>query len=268
MEVLKLYNLIKQKFKDASINESDLKALFSFYLGNDFIVSNLLLNKITQKQILRIANLRIKTKEPIYSLIGFAPFYGRFFKTHKQVLKPRLDTEILLNEALKLANKNSTILDLCAGSGILGITLNLETNANVTCADISQHSINLIKQNKKLLNANVNIVKSDMFKNIKNKFDIIVSNPPYIKTSDIDCLDVEVKKFDPHLALDGGSDGLDFYRTIKNNFEKFLNPNGTLILEIGFNQLNDVTQIFKNYSTKAIKDFNNLDRVVIIKLKG
>jgi len=106
-----------------------------------------------------------------------------------------------------------------------------------------------------------------MFKNIQDKFDIIVANPPYIKTNDIESLDSEVKNFDPKLALDGGDDGLKFYKIIASEFEKYLNKDGTLLLEIGFNQKNELLEIFSEFDVKVIKDFNNLDRVLIVKIK-
>ena len=268
MEVKNFYNLIKNEFLKNNIDASDANALFDYFYGTNFLVNCKPVEKKLEKQLLKIAKKRIQTREPIYSIIGYAPFYGRFFKTHKKVLKPRLDTEVMLSEALKITNKNSKVLDLCCGTGILGITLNLETNANVVCSDIIRYAINLTKLNSKLLNANVTTIKSDMFKNISGKFDVIVCNPPYIKSESINGLEVEVKKFDPHLALDGGSDGTKFYKIISKTFEKFLTPNGVLILEIGFDQANDIKNIFKNYNIEIKKDFNNLDRVAIVKLKG
>ncbi len=267
MEIKDCYNLIKNKFIAKNIDESDAYALFDYFYGKDFIVANHVLNKKEINKLLRIANKRIKTHEPIFSIINFSPFYGRFFKTNKHVLKPRLDTEILLNEALKLSNNKTKILDLCCGSGILGITLNLEKLCKVLCADISNFALAITRKNAKALGANISAIKSDMFKNIQDKFDIIVANPPYIKTNDIESLDSEVKNFDPKLALDGGDDGLKFYKIIASEFEKYLSKDGTLLLEIGFNQKNELLEIFSEFDVKVIKDFNNLDRVLIVKIK-
>ena len=266
MEVKNFYNLIKNDFLKNNIDASDANALFDYFYGTNFLVNCEQVEKKLEKQILKIATKRIQTRAPIYSIIGYAPFYGRFFKTHKKVLKPRLDTEVMLGEAIKITNKNSKVLDLCCGTGILGITLNLETNANVVCSDISRYAINLTKLNSKLLNANITTVKSDMFKNISGKFDVIVCNPPYIRSESIKNLDVEVKKFDPRLALDGGSDGMKFYNIIRKEFLNYLNENGTLILETSSRRANLVAELFKDFNVKIVKDFENRDRVVVVKL--
>ncbi len=269
MKISEFYRKVKDMFVANNIDVSDADALFDFFFEDNTLWRNFNKNEEIDKKtfykINKIANKRIKTHEPIYSIIGYSPFYGRFFKTNKKVLKPRLDTEILLDEALKLTNKESNILDLCCGSGILGITINLEKGASVVCVDVSNHALKTTKQNAKQLNASVTTIKTDMFKNINGKFDIIVCNPPYIKTNDIKTLDREVKNFDPKLALDGGTDGLKFYRIICKNFKNYLTKNGTLLLEIGFDQKEKLLKLFKNFNVKVLKDFNNLDRVLIIK---
>ena len=124
--------------------------------------------------------------------------------------------------------------------------------------------IKVARQNAKALNCNVNFIKSDMFNNIDGKFDVIISNPPYIESKLCQSLDREVKNYDPILALDGGEDGLDFYRIIKNNLDK-LNEKGVLFLEIGYNQATAIEEIFKDYNIKIIKDYLGHDRVVIVK---
>ena len=143
------------------------------------------------------------------------------------MLIPRPETEILVEKALKHINKQSRVLDLCTGSGAIAISVNKESGALVTAVDISQDAIDLAKENAKLNNAQVDFVLSDMFSGVEGrKFDVIISNPPYIKSQDIVLLQKEVKDFEPNLALDGGGDGYDFYKTIAKNAKTYLNDGG------------------------------------------
>ena len=162
-------------------------------------------------------------------------------------------------------NNLKSCLDMCCGSGIIGITINKETNIKVTCADISIKALRVAKRNINLHKANINIIKSNLFCKIKNRFDIIVSNPPYIPTQDIEKLDSVVKNHEPHLALDGSSDGLKFYREIIAQAPNFLNNNGWLCFEVGINQAKEVEELLKNNfkNVKIVKDYNNIERVVI-----
>ena len=270
MKVKEFYSNIKQTYlngKHCVLTNSDVKAVFDFFYGRDFAAQENEVDKKTAAKINKIINRRIKTSEPIYSIIGYAPFYGRFFKTKRNVLKPRLDTEVALAEALKVVNKNSRVLDLCTGTGILGLTINLETGANVVCADISPVAVRLAKQNAKLLGAQAKIIKSDMFSATQGKFDVIVSNPPYIASANINNLEDEVKKFDPRLALDGGNDGMKFYNIIRREFLNYLNPNGVLILEMSSQLATSIETLFKPYETKIVKDFEGRNRVAVIKIK-
>ena len=204
---------------------------------------------------------------PLQYITNTQEFYGMKFKINENVLIPRYDTEILIEETLKLAKDKDKILDMCTGSGIIAITLakNVE-KSNVFASDISLEALKVAKENNELHNTNVKFINSNLFENIEEKnFDIIVSNPPYITEKEMQKLENQVRK-EPELALYGGVDGLDFYRKITENAKEYLKKEGLLIFEIGYKQKEDVSKIlienkFKNI--KCVKDLQGLDRVII-----
>ena len=224
---------------------------------------------------------------PIQYIFNKAFFYGREFYVNKNVLIPRFDTEILVKQVIDYINSNEkkkyNILDLCTGSGIILITLVKEivdNIKNIIGIDISDKALTVSKKNilkHKINDYNVFLLKSDLFKRLKyfikrhnvDLFDIVVSNPPYINSEDYKKLDVEVKKYEPKLALFGGKDGLEFYRRILRDAKPFLKKDGKVFLEIGYDEAKAVCEIAKknNYkSCKVINDFNNINRVVEISL--
>lgn len=210
---------------------------------------------------------------PVQYITNFQEFMNMRFYVNKNVLIPRQDTEVLVEEVISLAKKSTDIkiLDLCTGSGIIGISLskNLK-NAEVYASDISEGALKVAKINNEKNNAKVNYIHSDLFENIpKIKFDYIVSNPPYIKTDVIETLRDEVRK-EPILALDGGYDGLKFYTKIAKEAINYLKYGGYLCLEIGYDQKDDVIDILEktgNY-TKIYckKDLCDNDRIIIAKV--
>lgn len=215
-----------------------------------------------------------KRKEglPLQYILGREDFYGRTFTVLEGVLIPRQDTEISVEVILKILKENNikNFLEIGCGSGIVSITLDLETKGQVeiTAVDISPQAIKNTKVNKNNLKSNIKILESDLFEEINEKFDLIYSNPPYIKSHDIENLQVEVRDHEPRLALDGGSDGLYFYRKIIKDAPNFLNSCGFLVFEIGYDEAEDISSIMKeNFDTKIYKDLNNLDRVVVGRLK-
>ena len=209
--------------------------------------------------------------KPLQYITNKQEFMGLNFYVDENVLIPQPDTEILVEKAIEIAEttQKNKILDMCTGSGCIAISLAKKiNNAQITAVDISNSALNVA--NKNAINNNVEkkikFINSDIFNNIEEKFDIIVSNPPYIETETINKLEIEVQN-EPHLALDGGIDGLKFYKIIANNAFKYLNENGYLLLEIGYNQQNSVTQLlqdigkYKNIET--VKDLGGNYRVVI-----
>lgn len=213
--------------------------------------------------------------EPLQYITGVQEFMKLNFLVNKDVLIPQPDTEILVEEVINIAKKieNPIILDLCTGSGAIAISIAKNiSNARIYATDISGKAINIARQNAKLngvLN-NIEFIESNLFNKIKNlKFDIIVSNPPYIASEEIKQLPIDVRH-EPIIALDGGKDGLDFYRKIIQNGYKFLNRQGYLCLEIGYNQKDDVKKIIetqKRYvQTYCKKDLCQNDRVIITRI--
>lgn len=219
------------------------------------------------QEYIRLLYQRIN-REPLDKILGYTDFYGVRIPFDINTLTPRLETELLVERiVLDIADKPCSVLDMCAGSGCIGLAIAKNTNACVTLADISNKAILTAKSNAKLNKIDrVNFVETNLFNKINQTYDIIVCNPPYIKTKDLYDLEPEVFKFDPKLALDGGTDGLDFYRVIANKVGDYLNPQGTLYLEIGYNQAKDVYNLFKeNYEVQVMQDLAHIDRFIIVK---
>ncbi|WP_237036144.1 peptide chain release factor N(5)-glutamine methyltransferase [Mediannikoviicoccus vaginalis] len=205
---------------------------------------------------------------PINYLIGKKNFYGRDFYLEDGVLIPRFETEILIENILSLGVDFENILDIGCGSGIISITLALEMpKSKVLGVDISEVALDISNRNRELLGArNSEFKESNLFSSIgEEKFDLIVSNPPYINREDMKALDERVKK-EPELALFGGEDGLDFYKAIIEKSHEHLNENGYIAFEIGYNQGESVKELLSNNEygdVNLIKDYNGFDRCVI-----
>lgn len=213
------------------------------------------------------------THLPCHHITGCQEFMGYEFKVDENVLIPRQETELLVEEALKCADgiNPCKALDVCCGSGCIGISFALKRkeagyhNDKVMMLDISKQAINLAKENILKLEADCEIIKSDLFEHVEEKYDIIISNPPYIRTAEIEGLMEEVRCHEPRLALDGGEDGLYFYDRIIKEARKFLYEDGMLLFEIGYDQYEDVRRLLVDagYSdVRLIKDYAGLDRVV------
>ena len=214
---------------------------------------------------------RLDNGEPWQYVIGKTEFYGRTFVVNNSVLIPRQETELVCEQLLKRIDKKSEVLDLCCGSGVLGITAACEKGASVTLADISKEVLKVAKQNIKLnkVKFKVDTIESDMFLEITDMYHAIVCNPPYIESDVIETLDDSVKNYEPRLALDGGKDGLDFYREIARVAPSCLYKNGVLILEIGYNQGDAVKALLEEkFDVLVLKDYSGNDRIVIAELKN
>lgn len=207
---------------------------------------------------------------PLQYILGEEDFYGRTFKVIEGVLIPRQDTEISVEKILNVIENNqiNNMLEIGCGTGIVSISVDLESSIDVTAVDISEKAIENTRINKEKLNSKIKIINSDLFSNINEKFDLIYSNPPYIKSCEIENLQVEVKNYEPRLALDGGKDGLFFYRSIIKSSPEFLNHKGFLVFEIGHDEAEDICNLMKDkFKVEVYKDLNNLDRVVVGQLK-
>ena len=217
----------------------------------------------------------LKKGTPFQYITNHQEFMGLSFYVDSNVLIPQPDTEVLVEEVLDILKKDTnkkSILDLCTGSGAIGVSIAKYSECSVTMSDISKNALEIAKKNATSNEVidKCNFVLSDMFEDIDKKFDIIVSNPPYIKTKVINTLDKEVQN-EPHLALDGGEDGLNFYRIIAENAYKYLNEDGILALEIGYDQKEKVINLLENVGQYTDiyckKDLGNNDRIIVCKLK-
>lgn len=218
---------------------------------------------------------RLIAGEPLQYITGVQEFMKINFIVTKDVLIPQPDTEILVEEVIKIANKieNPLILDLCTGSGAIAVSIAKNIpNAKIVASDISKKALEIARHNAKLNGVieNIDFLESNLFDKIKNiKFDIIVSNPPYIETNVIPTLPKDVRQ-EPTIALDGGKDGLDFYRKIYDKGHEYLNKEGYLCVEIGYNQRESVKKIIekqqKYINTYCRKDLCENDRVIVTQI--
>ena len=270
----------------------DAQELYCYLTGLDkvslFLKAEEEVDPETEEKYMELIRRRAE-RIPLQHITGVQEFMGYTFKVNPHVLIPRQDTETLVTEAAKTiqstpreklsffeklkGRKEWDVLDLCCGSGAVGISLaKICSNVKVTATDISAEAVETAEANAEDLRVKVRFLTGDMFEPVKGrKFDMIVSNPPYIRTNMISILQEEVKDHEPLNALDGGRDGLDFYRTIVEKAADFLKPEGFLLMEIGHDQGEDLRKMLKDsgkYSPAVvIKDLPGRDRVVKCKLK-
>ena len=273
MKIDEMTNLFLKMLNDAKIEEARNKY---------FILTKKVLN-YSKEYILIHGNEDVELEEfkklemyinkliegiPVQYLTNEQEFYGINFYVDENVLIPQPDTEILVEEAISIIKNGDKVLDLCTGSGAIGISLKKKfaDRIDVIGTDISKEALRVAKMNADANRVSVEFVESNMFdKIVENDFDLIVSNPPYIETNVIKTLSKEVQN-EPHIALDGGSDGLDFYRIIAKEGKDYLKSGGYLIIEIGFNQRDEVINLLKENDYLDIyskKDYSGNDRIVV-----
>jgi len=228
-------------------------------------------NTLTEAQLAAMnecLNRRIQG-EPVQYILRRADFMGLRLYVDSNVLIPRQDTETLVESVIIALQprREARVLDLCAGSGAIGLSIKtLVPGAEVTLSDISAGALEVVRRNAHELNAEVSIKQGDLFKAVgREKYDLVVSNPPYIRTEDMAALQREVQ-FEPALALEAGLDGLDFYRRIASEVQDHLNPGGCVYLETGYDQAQDVLRLLQDAGTwqesGVIKDLNGIERIV------
>ena len=259
----------------AGIDEAELDAryILEYITGLNsaqyFIHSEDIIEKNKAEEFFRLIERRSK-RIPLSYVIGTRDFFGLTFKVDENVLIPEQETELLVEEVIK-HSEGKSVLDMCTGSGCIAISIALFGKpSKVAASDISEKALEVARENaKSLKSGEISFIQGDMFENVTDKFDIIVSNPPYIETGEIDELMPEVRDYIPRLALDGDIDGLKFYRIISKEAVKKLNKNGRIFYEIGYNQSRAVASILlENGFTdvKIMKDYSSLDRIVMAKL--
>ena len=276
MRLQELIKYGKDQLKNNKIDDETIKAkaLLKYILNFDdaylIIHNNEIQSTEIEKKYKDLMEELIEGK-PLQYIMHTQEFMNLNFYVDENVLIPQPDTETLVLQAIKrikqYENNNIKVLDLCTGSGAIAISLAKEfenKNVQVYASDISDKALEVAKKNSKKNDVHINFINSNMFENIDEKFDIIVSNPPYIETETIKKLSKDVQQ-EPHIALDGGFDGLEFYKIIASEYEKYLNDNGTLLLEIGYNQKQSVIELFINRNVECIKDLAQNDRVIIVK---
>lgn len=260
-----------QKLKEAEIGEAQLDArlLLEEVCGTDH---NTLLchgdrevSEAEEEQYRKALEQRA-VHVPLQHLLGYQDFMGLRFQVNEHVLIPRQDTEILVEEAMRYLHDGMRILDLCTGSGcILLSLLHYSNDCEGVGVDISQEALQVAAQNAELLGIKADFLKSDLYEKVTGKFDLLVSNPPYIERKVIPTLMEEVREYDPYIALDGGEDGLDFYRRIIGGAQDYLKRGGQILMEIGSGQAKAVSELLREAGFKEIdvcRDFAGLDRVV------
>ena len=264
-------NYGKQFLEDFGIENAqyDATELLLLVMGisrTQYLINSM--DKIDSGKLAEYAELINKRAEhiPLQHITGIVNFYGREYKVNANVLIPRQDTETLVEEVMKLTNSESRVLDMCTGSGCIAISIDrLCENAKVTAVDFSEKALVVAKENNALNKADDTFFQSDLFENVEKQYDVIVANPPYIKTEEIESLMHEVRIHEPMMALDGDCDGLKFYKKIAKEGRQYLRSNGIIFFEIGYAQGLTVPAILEENGYKDIKVYKDLsgnDRVV------
>ena len=274
-----LHNQIVKRFNSRDIQSSNLdakiilKEALNIQDQELMLDSDILLKSREKKSLCEMVSRREKG-EPISRILGSREFFSLDFKINNFVLDPRPETEHLVEESIKKIKENNynNILELGVGSGCVIISILKSCKLIYGMGiDISLEAIKTARENASINNVNdLDLIVSNWGASIDKKFDLIISNPPYLRSDQIDNLPKEVKSFDPIISLDGGSDGLTVYRNIAKNIKRILSDNGTIIIEIAFDQAKDIEKIFINNNfllQNKVKDYNGLDRIMVFSKK-
>lgn len=267
MKLFEIRKELKNEFASHNIEIEDADFIISEVLGVKRTELTLIdeVDKVQEKEIREKAQLRLNNV-PVDKIFQKAYFYGLEFKVDENVLTPRPESELLVDTAIKYIKENNykTALDLCTGSGCLAISTKLNCGVDMTASDVSQKALTIAKHNAQTHNTEIKFIRSNMFEKIDDTFDIIISNPPYIDSDEINELDVEVKNHDPYIALDGGAMGLKYYNIIHDNLRKHLNDNGMIVMEIGDEQKELIISLFNDFNlVESLKDLSGNDRVLV-----
>lgn len=271
MTLREAYEYGQKQLNEANIEDSNLDAwyLLEFVTGINRTMYYLKMQEVItveQKEMYEKYIDERASHIPLQHITGVQEFMGLEFCVNEHVLVPRQDTEVLVESALEVLESGMDILDMCTGSGCILISL-MKHCPGITGVgiDVSEEALKVAKKNCEKLGVEVEFVQSDLFANVLGRYDVIVSNPPYIRTAVIEELKEEVKCHDPFIALDGKEDGLYFYRKIVANSPKFLVLGGKLYFEIGYDQGEDVKKLMEQagfVDVQVKKDLAGLDRVV------
>ena len=265
----KMLTATKEKFRNEGIDESDAEWIYSIVLEikRDELKGERIVNSSESKKIHRIAEERL-TGRPLWYIIGDTEFNGCKIKVDERALIPRPETELLSDYAIKSIEEGDKVLDLCTGSGCIAVSIAkhcAHKRVSVTAADISEAALMLARENAALNDVNIDFVRSDLLTSVRGRFNVIVCNPPYIKSDDIPNLQKEVRAFEPRIALDGGDDGLEFYRRIAKVVRNYLAKDGVLLLEYGEGQADEILKLFERRDyAMVIKDLSGTDRFLKI----
>ena len=268
-----LLEMMKKSFAEKDIDASDAEWIASLELDipRSALSSERVVTRKECKKILDMFEQRM-TGRPLWYVYGNAEFYGYTFKVDERVLIPRPETELLVRQALASLKNGDSMLDLCTGCGAIAVAVACEAakdrNVAVTATDVSEGALEVARENARLNKANVAFVKADLFEGVRGRFNLITANPPYVRSAEISSLPKDVREFEPSIALDGGVDGLDYYRRIAAKINRYIVRGGMCILECGEGQAQEIIRIFRTVArcdfAMVVRDLAGVERIVKI----
>lgn len=259
----------KKKFAAHDIDESDAEWIYSLVLGvpRSELSEQRMVKPGETRKICDIVEKRM-TGRPLWYIMGDVEFYDCTIKVDERALIPRPETEILAQQVVNSVEEGDKVLDMCTGSGCIAVSVAKHLKGkkvSITAADVSDAAIMLARENANYNSVDINFVQSDLFSRVHGRFNLIVCNPPYIKSGEIASLQSEVRDYEPRIALDGGEDGLDFYRRLAREVTRYITRGGLLMLEVGEGQAEEVLKLFdKREYAMVVKDFAGVDRFLKI----